>query len=240
MQEMTVWLRAAWALASTLVFAAAHADTGDRISRLVQDSARELVEQQAERSGLVNVQVSVTPGPVSKAPPPCAGRIGIEAQDTRSMTRLRFVVTCPGDDGWTRKVTARARVTADVLVLRHEVPAGRPLTDEDVNVEARDVSAMPDAIGDPVDLDNMTLRRTLAAGEVLRKRLLAAAILIKRGDPVRIVARNSGIEVQTAGEALEGGGDGDIVRVRNLSSGTVLRARVTAAGEVEAVSRANP
>ena len=62
--------------------------------------------------------------------------------------------------------------------------------------------------------------------------LLASPTLVKRGEAVRIVARNEQVEVSMAGEALDAGARGSLVRVRN-ASGTIIRAKVTGAGTVQ-------
>ena len=49
---------------------------------------------------------------------------------------------------------------------------------------------------------------------------------------VRIVARNEQIEVSMAGEALDPGARGALIRVRN-TNGNIIKARVTGAGTVE-------
>lgn len=223
------------AAAAALLPLTAQADTdaGPQIVRQVQDAARALLEQQAARMGLVEPRIAVTVQPPHKPPPSCAGRMDVEAQDVKSPSRMRFVVTCADASGWSRKVLARARISGDVVVAVADVPAGRPLADADVGVESRDVTAIADFFADPAEVVGMTGRRALHTGDVLRRRLLAAEVMVRRGDPVRIVARNRGIEVQMAGEALDSGATDELVRVRNLSSGTVLRARVTGAGEVE-------
>jgi flagella basal body P-ring formation protein FlgA len=41
------------------------------------------------------------------------------------------------------------------------------------------------------------------------------------------------VEVSMAGEALDPGALGEVIRVRNATSGTVIRARVVDAGVVE-------
>jgi flagella basal body P-ring formation protein FlgA len=51
-----------------------------------------------------------------------------------------------------------------------------------------------------------------------------------------MLARRDGIEVSTSGEALDAGGRGALVRVRNSGSGQVVRMRVTGAGTVEPVA----
>ncbi|MGH8854019.1 MAG: flagellar basal body P-ring formation chaperone FlgA, partial [Telluria sp.] len=77
--------------------------------------------------------------------------------------------------------------------------------------------------------------RSLRAGEVLRAGQLASPLMVKRGDQVLMVARHEGIEVSMAGEALDAGARGAVVRVRNAASGQVVRMRVAGAGTVEPV-----
>lgn len=218
--------------------AAAQADGTAQIVRQVEAAARLQLEQQAERMGLTDARISVTVQPPYKPPPPCAGRIEVAALDVKSPSHLRYAARCSDDGGWTRKVQARARIVADVVVAATDIAPGHPIGDADIDVDARDVTAVADFFADPSEVIGMTGRRPLRAGDLLRKRQLAAALLVKRGDEVRIVARNEGIEVQVSGEALDSGGIGDVVRVRNRSSGNVLRARVTGAGDVEPVTRA--
>jgi flagella basal body P-ring formation protein FlgA len=95
-----------------------------------------------------------------------------------------------------------------------------------------------DSIADPVSLEGLSSRRALRAGEVLRKSQLLQIPLVKKGEVVRIVARRDQVEVTMTGEALDAGPRDAVVRVRNASSGNVIRARVTAEGEVEPVDLA--
>lgn len=75
----------------------------------------------------------------------------------------------------------------------------------------------------------------LRPGDILRSGQLSSPVLVKRGDAVMMVARRDGIEVSTAGEALDAGAQGAIVRVRNAGSGQVMRMRVAGPGMVEPV-----
>jgi flagella basal body P-ring formation protein FlgA len=68
---------------------------------------------------------------------------------------------------------------------------------------------------------------------VLRAGSLAAPVVVKRGDGVVMVARQDGIEVSMAGEALDAGARGAVVRVKNSASGQVVRMRVVGAGAVQ-------
>lgn len=171
---------------------------------------------------------------VSARPAPsCSAPVEVEAVDTRQFARMRFVARCPVAPGWRHDFVVRARVSAQVAVTAMPLRAGEVLTDEHITLERRDVTLIGDAIGAPDAAVGQTSRRSLRSGEVLRANQLAAPIVVKRGDQVLMVARHEGIEVSMAGEALDAGARGAVVRVRNAASGQVVRMRVADAGTVE-------
>ncbi|MFC0250574.1 flagellar basal body P-ring formation chaperone FlgA [Massilia consociata] len=165
--------------------------------------------------------------------PPCNAPVEVDALDTRQYARMRFVARCPDPRGWRHDFVVRARVSAMVAVTAAPIGPNQVLGDADVTLERRDVTLISDAIGVPEDAVGRSSRRSLRAGEVLRSGQLAAPILVKRGDQVLMVARTDGIEVSMAGEALDAGAQGAVVRVRNVASGQVVRMRVAGAGTVE-------
>ena len=130
-----------------------------------------------------------------------------------------------------------AKISANVAVTAGPVAAGQLLTDADIVFERRDISALSDTIGAAAAVGQAS-KRSLRAGEVLRQSQLAAPILVRRGDPVVMLARIDAIEVSTAGEALDSGALGAVVRVRNVGNGRVVRMRVTATGTVEPAEKA--
>ena len=109
---------------------------------------------------------------------------------------------------------------------------GKILSPIDLLHQRHDITLLPDTFSDFSALEGMATRRTIREGDVIRQNMLTAPQLIKRGDQVRIVARREQIEVSMAGEALDNGTRGALIRVRN-SSGTQIRARVIDAGTVE-------
>jgi flagella basal body P-ring formation protein FlgA len=55
---------------------------------------------------------------------------------------------------------------------------------------------------------------------------------VRRGEPVKMIANNDGIEASASGEALADGQPGDVIRVRNTRSGKVIEAKVLEPGVV--------
>lgn len=167
--------------------------------------------------------------------PACSTPVAIEALDTRQFSRMRFVARCPDPRGWKQDVIVRARVTAMVAVTAMPLRNNDVITDEHLAIERRDVTLITDAVGSPDAALGQTSRRSLRAGEVLRAGGLASPLMVKRGDQVQMVARIEGVEVSMAGEALDAGARGAVIRVRNAASGQVVRMRVASAGLVQPV-----
>ncbi|HJV02638.1 MAG TPA: flagellar basal body P-ring formation chaperone FlgA [Burkholderiaceae bacterium] len=198
----------------------------------VRQAARAHVLAQAASAGLSEPMAEVAVVPGSRPLASCGKAVTVEAVDTRLPARMRFAAVCPGADGWRYEFVVRAQVSAPVVVSATEIPAGKVLTDEDLLLERHELASLTDAVATPRAVVGMSGKRTLRAGEVLRMALLTAPTVVKRGDAVTIVARRDQIEVSMAGEALDSGARGALVRVRN-ANGTVLRARVTGEGTVE-------
>ncbi|OEZ84202.1 flagellar basal body P-ring biosynthesis protein FlgA [Janthinobacterium sp. HH104] len=205
----------------------------DNIFSRVEQLAREQLAQQAATAGLLEPQFQVTVVKSTRPVPACAAPVALETADSRSAQRMRFIAVCPGSNGWRYEMLARGSITAQVAVTSVPVTANTPLQSGDVTLARRDVTMVPDSISALPGAIGLSSRRSLRAGEVLRQGQLASPVLIKRGSAVSIVARKEQVEVSMAGEAMDPGALGEVIRVRNATSGTVIRARVVDAGVVE-------
>ena len=200
----------------------------------IEQAARAELERQMAASGLTEPQIEVAVV-AARPTPACSQPVAVEAADTRSPQRMRYVARCPDTPGWRYDYVVRARVSAMVAIAAAPVAANEALTDAQVTIERRDISNIADPISNPADAVGQMSRRMLRPGDILRSGQLSSPVLVKRGDAVTMVARRDGIEVSMAGEALDAGGKGAVVRVRNAGSGQVVRMRVAGPGTVEPV-----
>ena len=201
---------------------------------LVEQAARDWLTEQADARALAEPVFEVKALASRPLPLPlCAEALTVDALDTRTPQRLRFAVVCPGPQGWQREWTVRATVSAQVVVAARDVPANQPLAADDLAIERRRLTDLAGAVTLPEDAIGQSSSRTLRSGQALHARWLAAPVLVRRGDAVTILARNAGIEVRASGEALEPGRQRQVVRVRNATTGKVIRARVLEEGLVE-------
>ena len=232
-------LRAVRVLAIPVLFAALPASavqstSAPSIASQVEEAARAQLEQQAEAARLLEprFELTVVPPRVAAA---CPGPVEVEPLDTRQPTRMRFAVRCPQAGNSRLEYIVRARISASVVVTAAPIAANEVITDAHITVGQRDITSIADPVVAANDAVGQTSRRSLRAGDVLRNNSLTAPVLVKRGDAVVMIARIEGIEVSMAGEALDPGARGALVRVKNSTSGQTVRMRVVAPGTVEPV-----
>lgn len=198
----------------------------------VEKVARDTLLAQAAKQNLADADVAVTVLPPAAIPAPCPQRFDIAASDTRFLARMRFTARCPGT-GTSVDLIVRADIVASVLVASVDIPAGKPIPADSLTLEKRSIGNTPDAFSNTDELVNQSSRHAIRAGQVVQRRFLQPLQLVHRNQSVRIVARNEQIEVTVPGIALENGGQDDIIRVRNVATGRVISARITAQGTVE-------
>jgi flagella basal body P-ring formation protein FlgA len=75
-------------------------------------------------------------------------------------------------------------------------------------------------------------RRTLVAGRPIPTAYLTDPQVVRQGKSVQIVFSEGGLMISGVGIALQSGGVGDLISVRNADSGTVIRGIVEANGSV--------
>lgn len=197
------------------------------LTERLEAAGRQAVVEEAGRSGLQGVQVEATVLALPRTPMACA-EPQIETVDARNPARLRLALVCPGATGAAARqlVQLRATLSAEVVVMAADAPANQPLGEQALVLERRDISTVPDASSDLSQVAGLSPRRPMRAGQIVRTRMLAAPMLVRRGDGVTIVVHSGAVEVRNAGEALEAGREGEVVRVRNSATGRVIRARV--------------
>ena len=117
----------------------------------------------------------------------------------------------------TRTIYPGETITADLL---QEVPLRRQLRNPG-GVE-RDWRA----------LDGKVARRTLLPGRMIPTGSVRDAWIVEPGKPVQVIYVQGGLQIALSAVALQAGAAGDMVRLRNVDSGTVFSGVVMADGTV--------
>jgi flagella basal body P-ring formation protein FlgA len=146
---------------------------------------------------------------------------------------LTVSVRCAGPSPWTLHVPVEVRVVTEVVVLARPVSRGDALSPEDVRLEPRDVTRYHRGYFTALDqVVGRELRRSSGVGQILSDLIVRRPLWVRRGERVSLVAGTGRFQVRMQGEVLADGGQGDTVRVKNLSSERVVEGKVTAPGRV--------
>jgi flagellar basal body P-ring formation protein FlgA len=155
-------------------------------------------------------------------------------QGKNNMGNITVGVRCDGTSPWSLFVPVTVKVMTDVVVARKNLPRGSILGPDDLTMEKRDISRLHRGYMDETESAvGKELRQRMRRHEVLTPSQLETPVTIKRNNKVIIQASNKTVQIRMIGKALESGGIGQTIRVRNVNSNKEIDAKVIAPGIVE-------
>ena len=228
------------ALALSLLLAGGVDAAGSATAQIEQAASaylESMIKREVERRGWRDLTYSLNISPLndSSAFTLCSQPLDVTQTSGRPtpLDRLRLELRCPDQPGWMQTVSTRQDLFLPVLTTATSIDRGQAIEPGHLTRERINISrAQRGFMTDESEAAGLSARRRLRAGQVLNPSLLNEAAPVRRGQPVRILARQDGIEASTQGEALAEGNLGDVIRVRNTSSDTVIQAQVMGPGEV--------
>jgi flagella basal body P-ring formation protein FlgA len=131
-------------------------------------------------------------------------------------------------------VWARVRITAKQtrVVTLAPLRSGEMITAGQLKEEEFEDAPVVGLVASIDDAVGKISKRTLPAGSHLKTQFLDHPAAVAKGDTVRLRATVGVAHVVTEAAAQAAGRIGDIIPVKNPSSGRILRARIEAPGEV--------
>jgi flagella basal body P-ring formation protein FlgA len=142
-------------------------------------------------------------------------------------------IRCMHPKPWTLYVTAQVRHYQKVVVLARSLPRNARLTGADLQLEERDSSLLPLGYFSALEeVEGKHLSRPLNAGYLLHSTVLLAPKVIRRGQEVTLLAQSDGLEVRSRGNALQDGGMGDRIAVKNQHSRQVIEGIIVEEGVI--------
>jgi len=124
-----------------------------------------------------------------------------------------------------------------VAVATSQVSPGEILTTDKLRYERMDTGRL--GSGYYTDLNKvlgLATRRSLTPGMVITDSMVNKPVLIKRGSIVNLVARIGSMEVTAAGQAMQDGREGELIRVQNINSTKIISAKVLDANTVQVLT----
>jgi flagella basal body P-ring formation protein FlgA len=149
------------------------------------------------------------------------GHIGIDYKSVAGSDEVRFQLKAFADEWRLMPVASRPLVK------------GATVTANDVQlVKVNGTSVGRDSFENLGDIVGRNLTKDLGQGEMFKASVVAVPAVVTAGSRVIVVFRQSRLEVTASGIALENGGMGQDIRVRNESSKKVIVGKVSDPGLV--------
>ncbi len=124
-------------------------------------------------------------------------------------------------------IKAEVRVFGDVLVSAYPLAHHETVSADKVRLERRDISSVSARPFSRIeDVEGLEAARAVEVNEVLTQKSLERPTIVRRGSAVTLVYESNSLKVETPGVADEGGKAGELIQVKNLSSGKLLRGLV--------------
>ena len=153
--------------------------------------------------------------------------------------QVQVVAESPGERSFDVAVHLDVRHFDGVVLAAKALERGHTIQAADVYVDRQDVTTLSDYCSNADQLVGATVKRSVRPlmpvklSDAESSRSATNAVLVKRRDRVRMVAKIGSHSISTTGEAQQEGRLGDTIRLQNIESKTFVQGRVTAANEVE-------
>jgi len=201
-----------------------------------QSLTQEMMEAAVRRQVLAegpwkpdNLEVRVLPfQPVSVPAGPLTYRILKPSKGiTPGLQNLLVAAEVAGKEAARLWIKSEIRVFDEVLVTSYPLAHHETVTADKVRLERRDVSSV---VARPLsrleEVLGLQATRVIEVNEVLTQKLLERPTLMRRGSPIVLVYESGSLRIETPGYAEEGGKAGDLIQVKNATSGKLLRGLV--------------
>jgi flagella basal body P-ring formation protein FlgA len=134
-------------------------------------------------------------------------------------------------------VSLDVRLYQTIAVASRRIERGQPIPDESIFFERRAVDAIGSYLTATESPVGQRAKRLIMPLQVVTKSDVEPAevetpVVVKQRDVVQLVAHAGGLVISASGEALQDGRTGQMIRVRNVDSKTVVTGRVVSRNEV--------
>jgi flagella basal body P-ring formation protein FlgA len=235
MLHSTIIALVVWFVAAPSVSTALSAVTEAQIHRAAQDYVRDQLKDKVDEGERVEVNIRWQ-GDVAlegEGKPVVLIR-RLSGRPLRGPTVLRAELHLGGRTVRVMSLTADVRFFRPVVIAGRNIRRGEPLTADAFEVAERDITRQRHGFFAATDeLEGLQARRPVSFGSVLSRDHVQSVPVVQRGDQLSMVLDGGNMQLSASATALQAGGVGDRIRVRNADSGKILQGWVADARTVE-------
>jgi len=147
--------------------------------------------------------------------------------------RASVGVRCRTSSNWSIYVPVMVKVSGNAIIATHPIARGVAISADDVQLQNRDLTQFSNGVFTSIDqVIGKTTTLNIQAGDVLRQEQLRAALTIRQGQQVTLIAQGAGFKVSSEGTAMANAATGQVVAVKTRS-GQIIKGIAKSDGIVE-------
>ncbi len=152
----------------------------------------------------------------------------------RKFGNVTVFIECNGEITWSLYIPASVIGYESVLVAKQGIFRGTIIGKQHIKHKKIDLSkAYYGYYTLAEQIIGKQASRTIPTGTIISKLFLELPDIIKNGQEVYIQAKTNSINIQLKGKALSDGKLGQLIKVRNVSSGKIIQAKVISSTKVK-------
>ncbi|MBF0225740.1 MAG: flagellar basal body P-ring formation protein FlgA [Desulfobacterales bacterium] len=156
--------------------------------------------------------------------------------DIKNQLNLRILVNVDGKECTKITLSAKVGIYKDVACALRSISRDTILTEDDVCLEKKDISRMPDNVVTSLsDIIGKQVNQNVSSKSYLRSNMIEEPPIVLKGSKVSLVAKKGLVKVVTYGVAASDGRLGEEIEIENLSSKKVVIGRVKDKSTIEVI-----
>ncbi|HHD63006.1 MAG TPA: flagellar basal body P-ring formation protein FlgA [Desulfobulbaceae bacterium] len=165
-----------------------------------------------------------------------AGKLSYTVMPSRHgiLSSSSFSIIFKVDGKTVKNCTVRGKLEAmaEVAAAAVNVRKGSIITADQIELIRQDISKLDTPYPSIDQVVGLLAKRTIRAGRAFDSHNVEPPPVIKKGEPVKIIADRGALQITTNGVAIMDGRPGDFIRVKNIRSNRLVYCRVDAPGIV--------
>lgn len=122
-------------------------------------------------------------------------------------------------------------------MLKHQVHMGEMITQDDIEMDKEPAKQVrQETVTAAQELIGKSPKHVISEKRPIRQDEIATQTVLQKGTHVTMMYKSHNLEIRTTGEALDAGAKGDVVRVRNLTSKSIVSGVVEASDRIRVTS----
>ncbi len=148
-----------------------------------------------------------------------------ERNKTKNYLYLTLIIDQDSFSSQKIQATVKFDRIVKVVVAKRDIPKNKLITIEDVQLAEKEIRGR-DYFHKYEEVLGSRAKRDIKEGTILKKYMIVPSYKVKKGRKVKIIYTKGNIRIELLGRALQNGKIGDVVKIKNISSGKVVRCKV--------------